>query len=81
MAYEFEEVLIWIWILLCSLQDRDNARKLHENSGLQFLECYVDTPINVCEERDVKGLYKKARAGQIKGTLILFYPFRRYLQN
>ena len=31
------------------------------------MECFVDTPIEICEERDVKGLYKKARAGEIKG--------------
>jgi hypothetical protein len=30
----------------------------------------VDTPLNVCEQRDVKGLYKKARQGSIKGRLI-----------
>jgi len=47
--------------------DRDSARKLHEAAGLPFLEIFVDTPLDVCEERDVKGLYKKARAGQIKG--------------
>lgn len=49
------------------LQDREKARELHEEAGLKFVECYVDTPIEVCEQRDVKGLYKKARAGQIKG--------------
>lgn len=32
----------------------------------------MDTPLEVCEERDVKGLYKKARAGVIKGELLLF---------
>lgn len=47
--------------------DRDQARKLHEEAGLQFIECYVDTPIEVCELRDVKGLYKRARSGLIKG--------------
>jgi 3'-phosphoadenosine 5'-phosphosulfate synthase len=47
--------------------DRDSARKLHEKAGLQFIECYVDTPMDVCEQRDVRGLYKKARAGEIKG--------------
>ena len=43
------------------------ARRLHDSAGLRFIECYVDTPLEVCEQRDVKGLYKKARAGQIKG--------------
>jgi len=50
------------------IQDRDIARRLHDSAGLRFIECYVDTPLEVCEQRDVKGLYKKARAGQIKGT-------------
>ncbi|XP_064614709.1 bifunctional 3'-phosphoadenosine 5'-phosphosulfate synthase-like isoform X2 [Liolophura sinensis] len=48
-------------------KDRENARKLHAESNLPFVECYVNTPLNVCEARDVKGLYKKARAGEIKG--------------
>ncbi len=49
------------------IRDRENARKVSEEAGLQFLECYVNTSLDVCESRDVKGLYKKARAGQIKG--------------
>ena len=40
---------------------------MHEEAGLKFIECFVDTPLDVCEKRDVKGLYKKARSGQIKG--------------
>ena len=48
-------------------KDRQRARKLHEEAGLRFFECYVDTSLEVCESRDVKGLYKKARAGLIKG--------------
>lgn len=52
------------------------ARQLHENDGLPFFEVFMDTPLSVCEERDVKGLYKKARAGLIKGmdTKVTFYP-------
>ena len=52
---------------LVSTQDRRKARKLHEDSGLSFYEVFIDTPLEVCEKRDVKGLYKKARAGKIKG--------------
>ncbi len=48
-------------------RDRDAARALHEEAGLTFLEVFVDTPLEVCEARDPKGLYKKARAGEIKG--------------
>jgi len=49
------------------MKDRDQARELHEKAGLKFFECFVDTPLDICESRDVKGLYKKARAGIIKG--------------
>jgi 3'-phosphoadenosine 5'-phosphosulfate synthase len=45
------------------------ARKIHKDSDLPFFEVFVDTPLNVCEQRDVKGLYKKARQGTIKGEL------------
>lgn len=45
-------------------QDRASARaKLDSN---EFIEVYIDTPISVCEQRDPKGLYKKARSGEIK---------------
>ncbi|KAI8914930.1 adenylylsulfate kinase [Powellomyces hirtus] len=47
-------------------EDRDIARKLHEDAKLPFVEVYVDVPLEVAEQRDPKGLYKKARAGEIK---------------
>jgi adenylylsulfate kinase len=47
-------------------KDRDRARRLHEDAGLPFVEVFVDTPIEVCEQRDPKGLYKRARAGEVK---------------
>ena len=43
--------------------DRDRVRSLHPADG--FVEVFVDTPLDVCESRDVKGLYAKARAGEI----------------
>jgi len=49
------------------LKDRELARKLHEESGLGFIEVFVDTPVEICEDRDPKGLYKKARKGERKG--------------
>ena len=45
--------------------DRDLVRKLHEDAKLPFVEVFVDTPVEECEKRDPKGLYKKARAGEI----------------
>lgn len=44
---------------------RDLARRIHHEAGIDFLEVYVDTPIDVCESRDPKGLYAEARAGHI----------------
>ncbi len=43
--------------------DREQVRQLHPDGT--FVEVYVNTPLDVCEARDVKGLYKKARAGEI----------------
>jgi len=45
------------------------ARNIHKDSDLPFIEVFVDTPLNICEQRDVKGLYKKARQGSIKGNV------------
>jgi bifunctional enzyme CysN/CysC len=45
--------------------DRDRVRAIHEEAGLRFIEVFVDTPLDVCEARDPKGLYAKARAGEI----------------
>ncbi|XP_030757768.1 bifunctional 3'-phosphoadenosine 5'-phosphosulfate synthase [Sitophilus oryzae] len=59
-------------ICLCSFvspfaEDREVARRIHKDSDLPFFEVFVDTPIEVCEQRDTKGLYHKARLGLIKG--------------
>ncbi|XP_070380618.1 bifunctional 3'-phosphoadenosine 5'-phosphosulfate synthase isoform X1 [Dermacentor albipictus] len=56
-------------------KDRTMAREIHEQAGLLFIECFVDTPLEVCEKRDVKGLYRKARAGQIKGFTGIDMPY------
>ncbi|KKD61348.1 adenylylsulfate kinase [Grimontia sp. AD028] len=46
------------------ISDRTQVRELLDNR--QFLEVFIDTPLEICEQRDPKGLYKKARAGEIK---------------
>lgn len=43
------------------------ARETHERDGLRFVEVFVNTPIEVCQERDPKGLYARAKAGQLPG--------------
>ncbi|MGB0598692.1 MAG: adenylyl-sulfate kinase [Rubripirellula sp.] len=49
-------------------RDRDRVRQIVESAGQpgDFVEIFVDTPLEICESRDPKGLYKKARAGEIK---------------
>lgn len=56
-------------------KDRELCRRMHEEAGLGFLEVFVDTPLAVCESRDPKGLYKKARAGQIRGFTGIDDPY------
>jgi adenylylsulfate kinase len=45
--------------------DRDLVRKLHDEANIPFIEVFIDTPVTVCEDRDPKGFYKKAREGKI----------------
>ncbi|GAA5510192.1 adenylyl-sulfate kinase [Novipirellula caenicola] len=58
-------------------RDRDRVRKIVEASGSagDFLEVFVDTPLEICEARDPKGLYKKARAGEIKNFTGISDPY------
>lgn len=55
------------------IKDRDAVRELVEEG--EFVEVFVDAPLEVCEERDVKGLYKKAREGIIKGFTGIDDPY------
>jgi adenylylsulfate kinase len=48
-------------------RDRDQARALHDAGGIPFIEIFVDTPVEICEQRDPKGLYAKARRGELRG--------------
>ena len=54
---------------------RDHARRVHEAAGLPFLEIWVNAPLDECERRDPKGLYAKARAGQIPEMTGLTSPY------
>lgn len=55
--------------------DRDRVRASHAAGELPFVEVFVDTPLEVCEQRDPKGLYRKARAGEIKGFTGIDDPY------
>ena len=54
---------------------RDDARALHAAAAVPFYEVFVDTPIEICEQRDPKGLYAKARAGEITGFTGIDDPY------
>lgn len=54
---------------------RDAARARHDAVGVPFLEVFVDTPLAECERRDPKGLYAKARAGELKGFTGIDDPY------
>ena len=61
-------------------KDRESARQLHVGQekaadSIPFVEVFVDIPIEVAEQRDPKGLYKKARAGEIKEFTGISAPY------
>jgi bifunctional enzyme CysN/CysC len=55
--------------------DRDRVRAAHDEAGVRFLEVFVNTPLEECERRDPKGLYAKARAGELKGMTGIDDPY------
>jgi adenylylsulfate kinase len=57
------------------IADRDVVRELHEKGNLAFVEVFVDCSLNEAEKRDPKGLYKKARAGEIKNFTGISDPY------
>ena len=61
-------------------KDRDLARKIHEESGSTFIEIFIDTPVEICEQRDPKGLYRKAREGKLKGFTGVDDPYESPLK-
>ena len=56
-------------------KDREIARRVHDEAGLFFVEIFIDAPIEICEQRDPKGLYKKARRGEIRGFTGIDDPY------
>jgi len=56
------------------IENRESAREII-NAGEQFAECYVKCSLEKCEERDVKGMYAKARKGEIKGFTGIDDPY------
>jgi bifunctional enzyme CysN/CysC len=57
--------------------DRDAAAALHASDELAFIEIFVDAPLELCEKRDPKGLYARARAGELEGLTGIGAPYER----
>ena len=57
------------------IADRDLVRQLHDDGNLPFIEVFVDVALDEAERRDPKGLYKKARAGEIKNFTGIDDPY------
>ena len=55
--------------------DRQQVRKIHEEGGYNFIEVHVNCSLECAESRDPKGLYKKARAGEIKNFTGIDDPY------
>ncbi|MGH2865444.1 MAG: adenylyl-sulfate kinase, partial [Solirubrobacteraceae bacterium] len=55
--------------------DRETAAELHQADELPFMEIFVDAPLELCEQRDPKGLYARARAGKLAGLTGVGAPY------
>jgi adenylylsulfate kinase len=73
----FQKANLVIVAMISPLQSmRNNARKiLKDYCNANFVEVYLDTPLEICEQRDPKGLYEKARAGEIREFTGISSPY------
>ena len=60
--------------------DRDRARQIHEEAGLTFIEVFVEASVELCEQRDPRGLYAKARTGEIPEFTGISAPYEEPLR-
>jgi bifunctional enzyme CysN/CysC len=58
---------------------RDRVRAAHEAAGVRFVEIFVDTPLEVCEDRDPKGMYARARTGELSHFTGIDAPYEKPL--
>ena len=68
-------VLVLASVISPYAETRAGVRGLHEDRGAGFVEVHVATPVEVCSERDVKGLYAKQRAGELSGLTGVDAPY------
>ena len=70
-------VVVVVSLISPFAEQRELARQVHADRGLPFGEIFVDTPLEVCERRDPKGLYARARAGEIRDFTGIDSPYER----
>ena len=68
-------VLVLASVISPFAETREQVRRLHGERGATFLEVHVATPVEVCAERDVKGLYARQRAGDLQGLTGVDAPY------
>jgi len=68
-------VIVFVAFISPYSKHRDAAKENHAAGNLKFFECHISASLEVCEKRDVKGLYKKARAGEIKNFTGISDPY------
>lgn len=70
-------VVVIVSLISPFAEQREQARQVHADRGLPFGEIFVDTPLELCESRDPKGLYARARAGEIRDFTGIDSPYER----
>jgi bifunctional enzyme CysN/CysC len=68
-------VIVLVSLVSPYARDRKAAYDLHRDDNLPFIEIHVDTPLEICQQRDPKGLYERARRGTIRGLTGLDAPY------
>jgi adenylylsulfate kinase len=68
-------VFVLVPVIAPYAASRDAVRAAHAAAGVDFAEVYVATPVGVCSERDVKGLYAKQRAGELRNLTGVDDPY------
>lgn len=70
-----DEAIVLVAVIAPYAASRASVRHLHEAAGIPYLEVYVATPLEVCMQRDVKGLYKRQATGELTGLTGIDDPY------
>ena len=68
-------VIVLVPVIAPYRLSREEVREHHRQQETRYIEVYVDAPVSICMQRDVKGLYKKHRAGELKGLTGMDDPY------